>query len=51
MTSTWTPKRSLEECKKILTNDPQSVTATETVVVDGRVLKFYKRAPPVGVLP
>lgn len=49
--NSWTPKRSFAECHKIMTEDPKSPIATENVVVDGRVFKFYKQAPPVRISP
>ncbi|KAL5512438.1 hypothetical protein ACEPAG_3430 [Sanghuangporus baumii] len=41
----WKPKRSVEECNRILTA-PGRMHETEHVIIDDRVMKVYKHLPP-----
>jgi hypothetical protein len=48
MSSALQPKRTLAECKAIL-GGPGMPHETETILVDGRVVKVYKNIQPVRV--
>ena len=42
----WKPKRTIEECDRIITA-PGQMHETELVIIDDRVVRAYKHLPPV----